>query len=214
MHLWLSISKHKWSLRRQRCSEFLSDWSEVWVKCLEISDTQILEVQRQQCFDVILILANIVSCGGALCLEEINNTVFYNQKDSAKKYNNVDSNFCCHHKYTKPLFCRIPQRNRIRLSGKWEIWSILHLWKDQILPSNKLLKCISVLVLLLKGLTRILGRALFGCKVKYRKINIWVHEGLKYWNTIYWLLICEQPIGHEPAVFLCGQEDQWYPGVH
>ena len=23
-----------------------------------------------------------------------------------------------------------------------------------------------------------------------------------------------QHVGHEPAVCLCGQEDQWYPGVH
>lgn len=79
----------------------------------------------------------------------------------------------------------------------WKVRNFLHLWKDQILPSNKLLKHIIVLFLLLKGLTRALWRAVIGCKIKYRKISIWDHEVQRYWNTVYWLLICGQQVGYE-----------------
>lgn len=60
--------------------------------------TQAVKVQRQQYFDVILILADVVSHGAVLLVEEASNSTMLHDEGKVKEYYSVYSNLSCLYK--------------------------------------------------------------------------------------------------------------------
>lgn len=80
---------------------------------------QALKVQRQQYFDVILTLSDVVSHGAVLLVEEAsNNTMLYDEKGKVKEYYSVYSNLSCLYKSYQAIIISYSSGKSCRLSGK------------------------------------------------------------------------------------------------
>lgn len=91
-------------------NEFLTSWSEAWFREGERHEiTQAPKFQMQLYFDVILILADVISCSSLtrsaiLDIKMLYNTILHNHKDKVKKSYSIYTSLSNLHKYTKLLF--------------------------------------------------------------------------------------------------------------